>query len=203
MPEDDAEARAAVETTDDSFGALVPPMSGTLVRVAAALVGIDEAEDAAQEAILRSWQAWPTLRDKGALRPWLLQITVNVCRAWQRGRFGTDRRNKAPLPRESDVMPAALQTHGPGAWEHAAELDLRQALLDLPEETRLIVALRYFGGLDASEIGPALGISPVTVRTRLHRALRQLRSRLRTSGELPALVSSGDKGDDVVPATKW
>jgi DNA-directed RNA polymerase specialized sigma24 family protein len=39
------------------------------LRVAAALVGTADAEDAAQEAILRAWQAWPTLRDTQLVRP--------------------------------------------------------------------------------------------------------------------------------------
>ncbi len=77
--------------------ALVPRHLAAMLRVAAALVGVAEAEDAAQEALVRSWQAWPTLRDVSAQRPWLLRMTVNVCRDWCRGRFGTRRRLVEPL----------------------------------------------------------------------------------------------------------
>ena len=179
------------------FSALVPPLSGAVVRVAAALIGADEAEDVAQEAILRAWQAWPTLRDTHAVRTWLLQITVNVCRAWQRGHYGTHRQRSGPLPTTSGPLPTVLQQGGPDAWQHAEELDLRDALTHLPDELRTIVTLRYFGGLDASEIGSVLGAPPATVRTRLRRALGLLRTQLQPSEEISATGRSrGDTGPE-------
>src|SRR5690348_14248731 len=42
-------------------------------HVALALIGPADAEDAAQEALVRGWQAWPTLRDPEAIRPWLIR----------------------------------------------------------------------------------------------------------------------------------
>jgi RNA polymerase sigma-70 factor (ECF subfamily) len=62
------------------FAAHIPLHITTMVRVAAALVGVADAEDAVQEALMRAWQGWPGLRDRAALRGWLLRITVNVCR---------------------------------------------------------------------------------------------------------------------------
>src|SRR5690349_2522579 len=56
--------RPADESSD--FAAIVPLYATAILRVAAALVGPADAEDAAQEAIMRGWQAWPTLRDSGA-----------------------------------------------------------------------------------------------------------------------------------------
>lgn len=67
--------------TDDSFGVIVPLYAAAMLRLAAAYVGPADAEDAVQEAALRAWQAWPTLRNPAAVRPWLLQITVNVHKA--------------------------------------------------------------------------------------------------------------------------
>jgi RNA polymerase sigma-70 factor (ECF subfamily) len=177
------------------FSALVPPLSGAVVRVAAALIGVDEAEDVAQEAILRAWQAWPTLRDTHAVRTWLLQITVNVCRAWQRGHYGTHRRRSGPLPTTSGPLATVLQQGGPDAWQHAEELDLHDALAQLPDELRAIVTLRYFGGLDASEIGSVLGAPPATVRTCLRRALGLLRTQLQPSGNIPATGRSSSHTD--------
>ncbi len=169
------------------FQEVVPRLAPVVLRVAATLVGTADAEDAAQEAILRAWKAWPELRDVEAVQSWLLQITVNVCRSWQRGRFGTRQRLTETMPDEGAFMPGALRELGPGVETHAAKLDLQEALRDLPEDLRLIVAFRYFAGMDATEIGAALGIAPATVRTRLRRTLAILRTRLRTSGELPAL----------------
>ncbi len=160
-----------------SFHTLATPLTPIVLRVAATLVGMDDAEDAAQEAILRAWQHWGELRDPAAVRPWLLRITVNVCRQWRRGGFGARLRQTLPLSAEQMELIAALDAD-PGASDHSSALDLRAAVNHLPSQMRLIVALRYYGGMDASEIGAALGLPPSTIRTRLSRALGILRERL-------------------------
>jgi RNA polymerase sigma-70 factor (ECF subfamily) len=164
------------------FNALVEQHAAKLLGVAAAIVGMADAEDVVQEAIVRAWQAWPTLRDREAFSAWLLRITVNVGRDWLRGRFGTHRRLTEPFgDAEAEVGPA-LFADDPGASDHAAALDLRRAISQLAGELRVVVALRYYAGLDATEIGNALGMPSATVRTRLRRALRVLRERLAESG---------------------
>ncbi len=163
---------------EDAFAAQLSQHIAAVLRVAAALVGMADAEDAAQEAILRGWQAWPSLRDQTALRPWLLRITVNVCRDWQRGRFGTHRRRTEPLSDDTSMEQLALISDDPGASDHAAALDLRRAINTLDEDLRLVVALRYYAGMDATAAGAALGIPSGTVRTRLRRALKLLREQL-------------------------
>jgi DNA-directed RNA polymerase specialized sigma24 family protein len=66
----------------DPYAELVLPLVPVLLRVAAAFVGRDNAEDAVQEAIVSAWQHWSDLRDTAAVRPCLIQITANVCRQW-------------------------------------------------------------------------------------------------------------------------
>lgn len=178
---------------DERFAAAALPLAPAMLRVAAALVGLADAEDAAQEAIALAWQSRSTLRDPDALRPWLLRITVDVCRQWHRGRFGTHRRMTRPLP-DDGILALAVLGADPGASDAAAALDLRQAVNALPQDLRLIVVLRYYGGMDATEVGAALGIPPATVRTRLRRGLAALRDRLL----VPAERSTRD--DDRTPA---
>lgn len=159
------------------FARLVPPHAPAMLRAASALVGMADAEDATQEAVVRAWQAWSTLRDEAALRGWLLTITVNVCRQWRRGGFGRRLRLMEPLP-EGDSRLFAHIGSDPGASDHTGALDLRAAVNQLPDDLRLVVVLRYYGGMDATEAGAALGIPPGTVRTRLRRALLTLRERI-------------------------
>lgn len=168
-----------------SFAALVPRHTSAMLHVAASLVGMDDAEDAAQEAVMRAWQAWPTLREEAAARAWLITITVNVCRQWRRGAYGRHARMTRPLPvgEESGEELLAILHADPGASDHLGSMDLRAAINQLRPEFRLVVALRYYAGLDATEIGAALGIPPATARTRLRRALELLRLQLRISGE--------------------
>jgi RNA polymerase sigma-70 factor (ECF subfamily) len=163
----------------------VQPHLGAVLHLATALVGPADAEDAAQEAITRGWQAWPTLRDSSAARSWLLRITVNVCRDWQRGRFGTRRRLTEPLY-DDEAAPLAMLGGDPGASDHANAIDLRGAVGSLDEDLRLVVVLRYYSGMDATEVGAILGIPPATVRTRLRRALRELRGQMSASSGIYA-----------------
>jgi RNA polymerase sigma-70 factor (ECF subfamily) len=184
-PDEPQGAHALADTDVALFNALIAQHAERMIRVSAAIVGIMDAEDAAQEAIVRAWQAWPTLRDRDAFSSWLLRITINVGRDWLRGRFGAHRRLNESLDeteREVDI-PSALFSDDPGASDHAAALDLRHAISQLDAELRTVVALRYFAGLDATEIGAALTVPPATVRTRLRRALRHLRDRLGDSSE--------------------
>ena len=191
LPDEPQDTHILTDTDVALFNALIAQHAERMIRVSAAIVGIMDAEDAAQEAIVRAWRAWPTLRDHDAFSAWLLRITVNVGRDWLRGRFGAHRRLNESLDEvetEADI-PAALLSDDPGANDHAAALDLRDAIVQLDAELRAVVALRYFAGLDATEIGAALTIPPATVRTRLRRALRHLRDRLGDSSEHPAARS--------------
>lgn len=165
------------------FIARVAPHVPVVQRVAAALVGTADAEDAVQEAVIRAWQAEPSLHGIAAVRPWLVRITINVCRDWHRGRFGTRRRLTEALPDRDSDNAFAVIGDDPGTSDHTDAMDLRRAVGTLDRDLRVVVALRYYAGLDATEIGAALGMPPATVRTRLRRALGLLRERLATPGE--------------------
>ena len=175
-PPDDLSARQR-QTGEGDFGLAITPHLPAMQRAAAALVGVAEAEDAAQEAVLRAWQSWHALRDTGALRSWLLRITVNVCQDWCRGRFGTRRARTQPLLAD-EVLPLGLLGDDPGASDATSALDLRHAINRLDTDLRVVVVLRYYADMDATEIGAALNLPPATVRTRLRRALIRLRERL-------------------------
>ncbi len=185
-------------TDGERFAEAAAPLVPHMLRAAVALLGPVDGEDATQEAITRAWQARAALRDQDALRPWLLRITVNVCRQWHRGRFGTHRRLTEPLPeasREEDAGVLALLGADPGTSDAAAALDLRQAVNALPDELRLVVVLRFYGGMDATEIGAAIGIPAGTVRTRLKRALAALRADLHDGYQARERALIGDAGE--------
>jgi RNA polymerase sigma-70 factor (ECF subfamily) len=161
-----------------SFAALVPLHAAAMLRVAAALAGQADAEDVVQEAAMRAWQAWATLRSVESVRPWLLQITANVSRQRRRGLKASQFALAQPLVVDKSPLLASLDAD-PGTSDHTGALDLRAAVNALPTELRAVVALRFYAGLDATEVGAALGIPAGTVRSRLHRALALIRERLR------------------------
>jgi RNA polymerase sigma-70 factor (ECF subfamily) len=181
----------------ERFAALATLHTAAMIRLAAALVGIVEAEDAAQEALERAWKARATLRNEWALRAWLLQITLNVCRQWRRGSFGRHLRLTQSLPDNgTDVASleglAVLMTD-PGGSDHTGALDLRHAVNHLPTDFRIAIILRYYGGMEPTEIAAALGIPPTTVRTRLHRALLLLRERLHRPATPPSATTESER----------
>ena len=155
----------------ERFSPLVTPHTATITRMAAALVGISDAEDVAQEALMRAWRAWPGLREADSTRAWLMQITVNVCRTW---------RARSKSHDDLDHLDTLMSIEGVtlGATDHITALDLRQALLTLSADLRQIIALRFYIGMDSTEIGELLSEPPATVRTRLRRAIIQLRRAL-------------------------
>ena len=177
----------------ERFALLVTPHTATITRIAAAFVGLPDAEDAAQEALLRAWRAWPTLRTEESTRAWLVQITVNVCRTWRARSLGlrhgkTDRRQRAGLLEDLPIATLGATDLTDDIDDHIVALDLRQALQTLSADLRQVIVLRFYLGMDSTEIGELLSESPATVRSRLRRAVLQLRAAL-------------DDGRNTTPAT--
>jgi RNA polymerase sigma factor (sigma-70 family) len=161
---------------DDLFEKTVAPYILALLRVATLYIGTEEAEDIVQETLTHAWLSFATLRDKALAFPWLTKITINVCKDWLRGRFGTERRHRIML--NEQLLPLLPLQETIGTNDHTAILDLRAAVNALDEEIRLLVLLRYYIGMNASEIEEVTGIAASTVRTRLSRALLRLQKLL-------------------------
>jgi len=106
------------------FASLVLQRMSAMRGVAAAIVGWPKAEDAAQEAILLAWQAWDTLGDLDALRPWLLRIRVNRCLQWRREPYGK-RRASTQFLDDGGIEELATLATDPGTSDHTGALDLR------------------------------------------------------------------------------
>ncbi len=165
----------------------LPQYIPAMLRTATALLGRAQAEDATQEAILRAWQARGKLRDHKALRAWLLRITINVCRQWQRNVEERHMRVMEPLP-DDDHAALATFADDPGANHHTLSIDLRAALNALRDDKRILIVLRYYADMDITELSQVLGVSERTVRTRLRRALIDLRSHLSDPTALETLA---------------
>ena len=160
----------------DEFFQLVEPHVVAMLRIAAAMIGVTNAEDIVQESVIKAWQAVSSLRDPHLIRPWLLRIIVNCCRDWQRGR--EYKLAALSLPLEEAVEKSSDAEREIGSDLHADALDLRQAVRLLAPELRLLVLLHYYAGENSADIGLILGISASTVRTRLARAIAHLRESL-------------------------
>ena len=134
----------------------------------------DEAEDATQEAIVRAWSSWGTMRDRTRFDAWFDRILVNVCR--NRMRHARTIRMVA-LDHTHDLQTA--DSHG----ATIARLTLEPAFARLSPDQRIIVVLRFWRDLTVDDIAERLGVPPGTVKSRLHYALKTLREAIEPSEE--------------------
>lgn len=138
------------------------------------LQGIDEAQDATQEVFLRAFKYLHRLDVRRPVEPWLMRITVNVCRDIQRK---TQQRHNTFIEVPSTENEAADGTPDPYAgfaWEQQRQ-KLWKALHSLPEKERMAVILRDVEGFSTAEVAEILGSSETTVRSQICRGRLRLK----------------------------
>ncbi|MEL7131894.1 MAG: RNA polymerase sigma factor [Pseudomonadota bacterium] len=144
-----------------------------------------EAEDVAQEAMLRLWRIAPEWRSGDAqVSTWLYRVVANLC---------TDRlrkRRRASVALD-DVAEPADPAQGVEArlQDDARHTALRRAIAALPERQRLALTMRHFDGASNPEIAAALGVSVEAAESLTARAKRALALALR--GRVGALGYEG------------
>jgi RNA polymerase sigma-70 factor (ECF subfamily) len=124
-----------------------------------------EAEDIAQDALLRAWRRRSTLRDGARRNEWLATIVRNEAfRQHARIRPAPTARIEAHEGADDEQVVATVEL-----------ADLRAALDGLGENDRQLLRLRYHEDLTQAAIARRLGIPEGTVKVRLHRARDKLR----------------------------
>lgn len=132
-----------------------------------------EAEDVAQETLLRLWRNAATLElGPGGLRPWLTRVASNLC--IDRMRAG---RNTSVVEEVPERPIPARQMREIGERELSQRVDA--ALKGLPERQRLALTLFHYEGLSQIEVGQVLGVSDEAVESLLARARRTLKALLK------------------------
>ncbi len=161
---------AAQQGDPRAIAILVSGSHGHVQRFARTLCSTPEdAEDAAQEALIVLYRRIGTLRATAALASWLFQIVRNEC--IRRSRFAFHRPISAAMA-EPSAEDAAL-----------ARLEMQrivESISGLPPEQRAVLVLRDIQGLSGAATAQALGLSRAAMKSRLHRGRETLRSGLRT-----------------------
>ena len=156
-----------------------------LYRIARSIVRDDsEAEDVLQEAYLRAFSALATFRGDSSLATWLTRIVFNE--AVQRLRRRTELPASTvdpPRTLQAQVIPFPLSGNEPADPERAmAQRELCQllerAIDELPDEFRTVLMARVIEDMSIEETAELLGLRQETVKTRLHRARRLLKTAL-------------------------
>lgn len=166
-----------------SFADVARAHSETLYRIALGFCGNHaDAQDLAQETLLRAQKAWHGFEGRFDPSTWLYRIASRTCGRMKRRRAGL---TAEPVSLEADPALTERLMADVDALDEGLD-DEREALLEklresvaaLPPAFRLPLVLKDIAGLPVEKVAGVLGLKPATVKTRLHRARMTLRARL-------------------------
>ncbi len=161
-----------------AFALLLPRYERKVYRLCCALMrDPSQAQDAAQESLIRIWKALPSYDGRAALSSWIYAITRNRClTALERRRVGL---SISDGDAELETQPAP-ETPSHEADDRSAQL--RELVALLPERSRRALTLFYFEEHSVSEVARQLGWPEGTVKTTLFRARAALGELMRQRG---------------------
>jgi RNA polymerase sigma factor (sigma-70 family) len=148
---------------------------GKVISMVRSILGnTHDAEDACQETLLAASQSLEKLQSKEKFSSWLLGIAYRRAKDLQRRQAREQNaRDTLPVPimRLTEVDRTDLN------------LTIFDVLSDLPEDQRVVLNLRYHGGLRYNEIADLMGVPVSTVRGAIYRGTKALREALKASFE--------------------
>ena len=174
------------------FHILIRPYERAVYLAALALLKDEaDAEDVAQEAMIKAFRNLRSFRAESKFSTWLVSITLNEARSRLRKskRAPTESLDEHLDRHEGDFTPALLTDWREIPSEALERLELRAtlqaAVRELPQIYREVFTLRDLDELNVAETAKALGVTDNVVKVRLHRARMMLQKRL-----VPILKSS-------------
>ena len=162
---------AACRCGDTSaYARLVKVYSGRVFAICLGMLGNShDAQDVAQQALLKGFASIKQLRSDTQFGAWLIRIAKNLC-------IDFIRKQK----HRQNVLVEQLETGHSGTEGYSK---LMIALAELPQDYRLTLVLYYFDGRSTKSIAETLGMSAGAVQARLSRARKKLRKLLEAQGD--------------------
>ena len=168
----------ALRGDQDAFDDIFDRYSGLMLRTAYGIVkDRDSAEDAVQNALIQAWQHLPSLRETGALRPWLLRIVVNQCISFKRRLARSTMFLYQSFSEQEAYLASQVADDARGRMERS--WDLAHAVEQLPAKQQNVITLHYYQGMTLPALSQRLQISENTLKKRIRAALSNLRRVLR------------------------
>lgn len=160
---------------EDAAAVLYETYYDHVLRQVVAVTGNPEcAVDSTQEAFLRAFERFDSLKDRTRFSSWVTSIALNVARDTLR-----KRQRESPAGDGEVVNRQNTRLDHKGVEEEASLREdvrlLQDAISAMPEDLRSVVMLFYMQGLDTKAVSETLGIPVGTVKSRLSRAREQLR----------------------------
>lgn len=173
-------AQSLLAGESDSFERFVELFRSKVFRYSWLMCGSpQDAEEVAQETLLKAFQNLRQLRDPASVRAWVFRIAKNVCLM--------RRRRSLFAPSEEvalEELPAGTEPAGTGDPPDAVVLQeelraiLDRLILELPPLYRQVVVLRDMEELSTEETAQILDVSTDVVKTRLHRGRAAMKQKL-------------------------
>lgn len=146
----------------EAFASVVLSSTDSLYRISKSILKCDaDCEDAVQEAIAMGFGKLDTLRQEAYARTWLTRILIRECYS---------------LLKKREKSAAMLTEPEEESYEGSDYSELYEALSTLKKEYRLTIVLHYLEGYSIDEIGKIMRVPAGTVKSRLSRGRRDLRS---------------------------
>lgn len=142
----------------------------------------EDAEDAMQDAFLKSYAHLKDFQEDSRFYTWLVRIAANEALMRLRKRRPNQFSLDEPIEGDEDLMPRELQDWGPSPEQRFAQTEMHEILSDvidkLEPDFRVVFVLRDIEELSTEETAKTLGISVPAVKSRLLRARLKLRQKL-------------------------
>ena len=185
QPPNDAELVARCRAGDqDAWRELVERFSRYVYAIAVQAYRLPEAdaEDVFQEVFTRVYERLSQLRDDGAVRPWIAQLTRRCC---------VDRLREGSRVELIEELEAGDADDTLDRLEEAWRV--REALGQLSQPCQEVLDRFFTRDESYRTIGEALAIPSGTIASRISRCLAQLRERFESEGRIPARAPSGGR----------
>lgn len=153
---------------EQTYLELVQQCERSLYRVSRSILWNDaDSADAVQQTVFKGWINRRQLRDIKKFQSWIMSILVNECRNLQRKSM-----------KQSNIV-ALLSERAILREKPVENMDLQEALKNLPEHYRLPIVLHYMEGYPVKDIAKILSITEKRVTERMYRGRRKLEEALK------------------------
>jgi len=173
-PPDEILVVAAIVGDLEAFDQLVVRYRAAVVRVAQAIVGRDNAEDVAQDALLLAFKALPSIEEPRKFPAWLSAITRHCATRFGKRESAHESRRVAM----DGVLLENLESLSQPLADKSDDDELKRALENVPEDYALVLRLRFLDEMPLKRIAAFLGAPLSTVKWRLHQGKKLLKKQV-------------------------
>jgi RNA polymerase sigma-70 factor, ECF subfamily len=164
--------KLALNGDQDSFTQLVKTYQNPVYNLCYRMLGTPQAaEDAAQESFWRAYKNLKRYDLKRSFPTWLLSIAAHYC-------IDQQRRKRLPAMDLDEIIEFSAEDPNPSPETSLANMEfseeVQRQLAHLNENDRIVLVLRYWQDYSENEICETLGISKSAVKSRLHRARKNM-----------------------------